>query len=242
VYRLILSSLGAALILAGCTDPALEKRLADLETKVEQLESRVDEVGKAGPTRQGPSDEQEQAAQELARQVQAAAQAGDAEKGKELCSTMASTHRGTRGHRSVRKMCDELQVIGVDAGELEVEKWFVGTTTMTEGSATLLVFWELWCPHCRREVPNIQAMYNNYNSRGLNVVGLTRLTKSATEEGVAEFIQENSITYPMAKEGGAMASRFGVRGIPAAAVVKDGKVVWRGHPARLNTEMIEGWL
>ena len=47
----------------------------------------------------------------------------------------------------------------------------------------------------------------------------------------------------MAKEDGQkMSDRFGVKGIPAAAVVKNGKVVWRGHPARIKDEMIDGWL
>ena len=38
-----------------------------------------------------------------------------------------------------------------------------------------------------------------------------------------------------------MSQHFNVSGIPAAAVVKDGKIVWRGHPARLTDEMIQGW-
>jgi thiol-disulfide isomerase/thioredoxin len=113
---------------------------------------------------------------------------------------------------------------------------------MGDGKATLVVFWEVWCPHCRREVPNLQATYEKYNSKGLTVVGVTKITKSSTEEKVTEFIAENKLTYPIAKETGTLSSRFGVRGIPAAAVVKDGKVVWRGHPARLSEDMYESWL
>jgi hypothetical protein len=73
-------------------------------------------------------------------------------------------------------------------------------------------------------------------------VGVTRLTKNSTEETVKSFIAENSVSYPMAQENGELADYFGVRGIPAAAVVKNGKVVWRGHPARINDEMLKGWL
>ena len=46
----------------------------------------------------------------------------------------------------------------------------------------------------------------------------------------------------MAKESGDASKAFGVSGIPAAAVVKDGKVVWRGHPGRLTEQMIESWI
>jgi hypothetical protein len=39
-----------------------------------------------------------------------------------------------------------------------------------------------------------------------------------------------------------VAEAFNVSGIPAAAIVKDGKIVWRGHPARLKPENIDKML
>jgi len=60
---------------------------------------------------------------------------------------------------------------------------------------------------------------------------------------VTAFLSEQKVTYPIAKEqGDSMSKAYGVKGIPAAAVVKDGKVVWRGHPAKLTDDMIKGWL
>jgi hypothetical protein len=35
-----------------------------------------------------------------------------------------------------------------------------------------------------------------------------------------------------------MSNAYAVTGIPAAAVVKGGKVVWRGHPAQLTDEVL----
>ena len=75
------------------------------------------------------------------------------------------------------------------------------------------------------------------------MIGLTKQTRGVTDEQVTSFIGENKVTYPIAKEqGDSLSQHYGVRGIPAAAVVKDGKVVWRGHPARLTDQMIEDWL
>ena len=113
---------------------------------------------------------------------------------------------------------------------------------LTAKPVTLLAFWEAWCPHCQREVPELEATYKSLSPQGLQIVGLTKITKSATEEKVTEFIKEKGVTYPMAKETGALSEYFGVSGIPAAAVVKDGKVVWRGHPARLDEETLKAWL
>ena len=69
-------------------------------------------------------------------------------------------------------------------------------------------------------------------------MALTKLTKSSTQEGVAQFIEQNKLSYPIAKEDGKTSQHFGVRGIPAAAVTKGGKVIWRGHPARISSVML----
>ena len=145
-----------------------------------------------------------------------------------------------RKNDEAHSVLSELDVVGKEAGALDTSKWFQGNVAMGDGTATMLVFWETWCPHCKREVPKIEATHNKFKDRGLNVVGVTKVTRSATDEGVAAFIEEHGITYPVAKEqGDNLSKHFGVRGVPAAAIVKEGKVVWRGHPARINDAMLE---
>ena len=50
-------------------------------------------------------------------------------------------------------------MIGREAGSLDVDKWFVGNTSFDSGEATLVVFWEIWCPHCKREMPELVKMW-----------------------------------------------------------------------------------
>ncbi len=88
----------------------------------------------------------------------------------------------------------------------------------------------------------MQAIYDQYRDKGLQVIGVTRLTRTATAESVVSLISEQQVSYPIAKETGALAEYFAVKGIPAAAVVKDGQIVWRGHPQRLKPELLESWL
>jgi hypothetical protein len=91
-------------------------------------------------------------------------------------------------------------------------------------------------------MPELVETYVKWKGKGLNVVALTRLTKGKSKEDVTSFMAENKLNYPMGKEDGKLAKTFGVGGIPAAAVVKDGKIVWRGHPARLTEDVIEKML
>lgn len=244
--RIALSVLaGVAVFATACKDPVLEQRVADLETKVAELEKRP-AVAEAAPgaakAAEGASAEDEEKAAEIFREANELVTKMDYDGAKAKLAMLASDYPTTRATRSSRRLQSELEVIGAAAGDLEIEKWFQGNSNMNDGKATLLVFWEVWCPHCRREVPAVQATFDKYNSKGLNLVGVTKVTKSSTDEKVQEFITENNLTYPIAKETGTLSERFGVRGIPAAAVVKDGKVVWRGHPARLNDAMFEAWL
>ena len=141
----------------------------------------------------------------------------------------------------LKRLEGEIQVVGIDAGELSVEKWLQGAgTSFSGGEATLLVFWEAWCPHSKRVVPKLQSTYEAYKNRGLQVVGLTKATRNTTDEEIQRFITDKMLSYPIGKErGDEMSKRFGVRGIPAAAVVKDGKVVWRGHPAKADDALLE---
>src|SRR5690606_14396437 len=143
-------------------------------------------------------------------------------------------YSGTQLAKKNQRNFEELSVLGKPTpANWKIDKWFQGKGEVDFRSKKpiLLVFWEEWCPHCKREVPKIQAIYEKNKSAGLSVIGLTKLSRSSTEEKVEALIKQNSITYPMAKESGELSSYFAVRGVPAAAVVKGGKVIWRGHPA-----------
>ncbi len=239
--RMLPIVLVAALLFGGCSDPEMEKRVVELETKITDLEKKV----ASGPTKATPANEaEEQAAAELLKAATKLAEEMKYDDAKGKVKELREKHPTTRAARAAQRLESELAIIGKEAGSMNVEKWYQGNVaSLDEGKATLLVFWEVWCPHCKREVPKLGETSAKYNGKGLNVVGLTKLTRNVTEDQVTAFIKDNGVTYPMAKEkGDAMSQHFGVRGIPAAAMVKDGKVVWRGHPARLTDQMLESWI
>ncbi|MEZ4317317.1 MAG: TlpA disulfide reductase family protein [Myxococcota bacterium] len=138
--------------------------------------------------------------------------------------------------RSKNEVAEEA-IVGKEA-KFEITEWMQGETSLAEGKATLLVFWEVWCPHCKKEVPELEKTYQELKGQGLNIVGLTRLTRNTTPEQLHTFLAENHVTYPIARDDGKMGDHYAVSGVPAAALVKDGKIVWRGHPASLNRNML----
>ena len=247
---LLVGALALVALPAAAQDTAdLEKRIDALEKKISTLEKNLYQRLSAIETqvRQGaraPNPLEGEAQQAYANISRLAAE-GKIDEAKAEMTEFDKQYAATDTAKRARRLGDELAVVGKTAPpEWGIEKWYQGESEidLTSDKTTLLVFWEVWCPHCKREVPKMQALYTTLKDQGLQLVGVTRITKSATEEKVLGFIDENEISYPILKENGEIADYFSVSGIPAAAVMKEGKVVWRGHPARLTEEMLKGWL
>ena len=219
----------------------MEKRLADLETQVGELSEQV-KARPAAPAAPGAPDAAEQAAADLLRKASEASEKGEYDEAKQHLAKLMGEFGSTRAARAGARLEGDLKVIGTDAPDLQVEKWYQGEAN-TDSKAQLLVFWEVWCPHCKREVPKLQATFDKYSPQGLSVIGLTKQSRDVTDDQVQDFVTSNSIAYPVAREQGqSMSDAYNVKGVPSAAVGKEGKVVWKGHPARLTDAMIEGWL
>lgn len=241
--NMIFSALALA-SLAACAPKADHDELA---ARVQALEDRVAAVEKAPASGRGAAPAvnaaDEAKAQEVFGRFNDAMGKGDMDSAKKELDSLFKDYGSTQTASKAIRYKRELDVIGTDVKNPTIDAMYVGAEgdiNFAEGT-TLVVFWEVWCPHCRREVPNMKEVAKKYEGK-MDVVGLTRITKSATEDGVKEFIKEQEVNYTMAKENGEAASAFAVSGIPAAAVVKDGKIVWRGHPGRLNDETIAKFL
>ena len=244
-YHISLIVLSIILFTQSSSTSAFAEDNASLATKVEDLETRLSTLEKAiedsGIIKEGQAKAAFQPIEKLMKD-------GNFLDAKARLDSFKTTYGGTEFAKSpnIMRLTQELQVVGKPAPTKWVfDKWFQGESEVSlenKSKPTLLVFWEEWCPHCRREVPKIEKLYQDYKDSGLQVVGVTKVNKSSTDVKVQNFINEQKVKYPIAKEDGSLSSHFGVRGIPAAAMIKDGKVIWRGHPARLTKEMLNAWL
>lgn len=232
----------ATVALLGCdgaqTNAELSERVQELEAKISSMESG----GGAAPAAQDETRDRE--AYEKYQELQAALQKGDYDAVRKHIADMERDYSDVApAMQAIASVKDELALIGSDAPEFTAQKWFTGQpTTFADSDVTLVVFWEVWCPHCQREVPRLEASYAKLKGKGLNVVGLTQVSNDKTDEEVAAFLKENEVTYPNAKVDDGPATAFQVGGIPAAAIIKDGKIVWRGHPGNLSDDTLEGYL
>ncbi len=63
------------------------------------------------------------------------------------------------------------------------------------GSVVLVNFWATWCPPCRMETPGLVAVANEFQPKGLAVVGVNM--DEGGEEAVREFAGKYRMPYPV---------------------------------------------
>ncbi len=228
---------------------ALQAKINALEKKINQLEQNSDKRFQAIEKIVLPAQKQDSAldnkAKEEFKSILELISNEQIAPAKEKLTEFLNTYSSTKFASSARKLNQEVAIIGMDIPtDWGIETWFQGKgeIDLKEQTTTLVLFWETWCGYCRREMPKIQKIYTDYKDKGLKVIGLTKVNRSATPEKIIEFIKENAITYPIAKEDGSMSQYFKVRGIPAAALISNNKIVWRGNPARLPDQLLKKYL
>jgi len=103
-----------------------------------------------------------------------------------------------------------------------------------KGTVVLLDFWATWCAPCRKSMPGLQALHDEYAARGFRVVGV-----SIDEDGrdkVAAYVAGRKLTYPIALDAKANPAweAFRVKAVPAAYLIdREGRSVaqWTGAAA-----------
>jgi thiol-disulfide isomerase/thioredoxin len=122
---------------------------------------------------------------------------------------------------------------GLDGGKVELRHY--------RGHPVIVDFWATWCAPCRRQIPELVALYKKYNkSRGLVIIGVScDLIQGDGVDAVAPFVEEFRINYPIAMADERLVDRMGVEAIPTTLFVgPDGKLVSRivgaGRPGEIS--------
>ena len=63
------------------------------------------------------------------------------------------------------------------------------------GKVAVINLWATWCGPCRREIPELVKLHNEFHSRGVEMIGLSTENPEASAEKVRKFIQDFQIDY-----------------------------------------------
>jgi peroxiredoxin len=133
-------------------------------------------------------------------------------------------------------LSDEAEVEKADftLTDLSGESW---TLSSLRGKIVLVNFWATWCPPCRKEMPDLDALAHRFARQGLVVLSLSDEDDHAK---VAAYVSSHNINYPILLDPeGTTAKKFHVEGIPKTFIFdRTGKVAAQSIDMRTQGQFL----
>jgi peroxiredoxin len=105
------------------------------------------------------------------------------------------------------------------------------------GKVVLVNFWATWCPPCRKEMPDLEALYQRFIAKGFVVLAIS--DEDAAK--VKAYLEGRGITYPILLDPERKVTEsFQVDGIPKSFVYdREGKLVAQSIDMRTQRQFLE---
>jgi len=113
-----------------------------------------------------------------------------------------------------------------------------------KGKTVFVNFFATWCPPCRAEIPDIQALYedNGYNKKDVIVLGVASPGQNREQDidGVKNFIKENKIEYPvLMDETGHIFQNYQIYSLPTTFLIDKDSNIYTYLDGGLSREIMD---
>ena len=118
--------------------------------------------------------------------------------------------------------------------DMQGKSW---TLKSLQGQVVLVNFWATWCPPCRKEMPDLDALYRRFKDQGLIILAIS--DEEAAK--VKSYLAEKPVTYPILLDPGRKVNDlFLINGIPKSFVYdRKGKLVAQSIDMRTQKQFLE---
>jgi len=126
------------------------------------------------------------------------------------------------------------QQVDFTLSDLQGKSWSLKSL---QGKVVLVNFWATWCQPCRREMPDLDALYQRFKDQGFVILAIS----DEGAEKVKTFLAENKISYPILLDPGRKVNDlFRIGGIPKSFVYdRNGKLVAQSIDMRTQKQFLE---
>ncbi|MFM2251137.1 MAG: hypothetical protein RLZZ358_2067 [Bacteroidota bacterium] len=148
-----------------------------------------------------------------------------------LVSKLNENYPETIAILQLKQQLDEMRALAVGqlAPDIVLPDPSGKTTKLSDlrGKYVLIDFWAAWCKPCRQENPNVVRLFNQYNSKGFEVFGVS-LDRS--REDWVKAIADDQLNWTQVSDlqyfNSAAAVLYQIQAIPATYLVDpDGKII-----------------
>ncbi len=96
-------------------------------------------------------------------------------------------------------------------------------TIFKNHKVTVIDFWGTWCGPCKLAMPELQALYDTYHSKGLNIIGISVMDKPKRPQA---FVEAKGYSYQFLENGDMLAKGLQLDTFPTIFIVDSiGKVI-----------------
>jgi peroxiredoxin len=111
-----------------------------------------------------------------------------------------------------RPPAPRFKVIAVDGQKLSLDR-------LLEHGPVLLDFWATWCKPCVAAIPELEALHQDPQWRGLTIIGIS-VDGPRSFSKVRPFVTRMGITYPIVlDEDGSLQRDYRVRAMPTSVLI-----------------------
>jgi peroxiredoxin len=110
---------------------------------------------------------------------------------------------------------DDRQPIPEMTGESLMEEGEQLKLSSYKGEVVVLNIWGAWCPPCRVEAPQLQEVWEQYEDKGVQLLGID--VRDDQRSAPADFMRDTGLTYPSIYDPPGR-SLLALKGYPRAAV------------------------
>ena len=156
-----------------------------------------------------------------------------AEEAKKFYEKLDKSLLETKSGKNITKMMEAMNAatVGNAAPEFSAPSPEGKTISLKEslGKVTLIDFWASWCGPCRKENPNVVAMYNELHDKGFNIIGVS-LDNPGGDQAWKDAIAKDGLTWNQVSNlkgwKDPIAEQYNVKSIPATFLLDaSGKIV-----------------
>ena len=140
--------------------------------------------------------------------------------------------QGSLGGLEVGETAPDFTVADLDGNAVKLSDF--------RGKPVILNFWATWCAPCRVEMPEFQAVFEENQAAGLEILAVNR---DETRDQVVDFFAEFGLTFtPLLDQGALVAEQYQVFNMPTTYFLDENGVVTAVHRGPLVSSQLDGYL